>query len=101
DLSTRLRRRPASLADRMSSGTRPRITLKFAQTLDGRIATLSGSSRWVSSPETRSYAHAIRAQHAAILVGVGTLVADNPQLTVRLARGADPLRIVVDTTLRS
>jgi riboflavin-specific deaminase-like protein len=79
----------------------PRVTLKFAQTLDGRIATKSGSSRWISGEESRSRAHLLRAEHAAILVGVGTVIEDNPQLTVRYGEGRDPLRIIVDTMLRT
>ncbi len=78
----------------------PLVTLKFAQTLDGRIATASGSSRWISSEKFRRLVHKLRATHDAIIVGVGTIIADDPQLTVRLVKGRNPIRIVLDATLR-
>lgn len=77
----------------------PFVTLKFAQTLDGRIATLTGHSRWISSPASLKLAHALRATHDAILVGSGTIVQDDPELTVRLVKGRHPVRIVVDSHL--
>jgi diaminohydroxyphosphoribosylaminopyrimidine deaminase / 5-amino-6-(5-phosphoribosylamino)uracil reductase len=78
----------------------PYVTLKFAQTLDGRIAADSGHSHWISSPPSLRFAHRLRAVHDAILVGAGTVHADNPELTCRLVRGRDPVRIVVDSRLR-
>jgi len=78
----------------------PFITLKFAQTIDGRIATASGQSRWISSGSSLRLAHRLRSSHDAVLIGVNTLIHDNPELTVRLIRGRNPLRIIVDSSLR-
>jgi 5-amino-6-(5-phosphoribosylamino)uracil reductase/diaminohydroxyphosphoribosylaminopyrimidine deaminase/5-amino-6-(5-phosphoribosylamino)uracil reductase len=80
---------------------RPTVTVSYAQTLDGRLASVSGSSRWISSPESLRFTHALRAKHDAIMVGVGTVCKDNPRLTVRLVTGEDPLRVVVDSALRT
>ncbi len=78
----------------------PFVTLKFAQSLDGRIATKSGNSQWISSPDTLRLAHRLRAIHDAVLIGVGTALVDDPSLTVRLVRGENPQRIIVDGRLR-
>ncbi|MBW2058085.1 MAG: bifunctional diaminohydroxyphosphoribosylaminopyrimidine deaminase/5-amino-6-(5-phosphoribosylamino)uracil reductase RibD [Deltaproteobacteria bacterium] len=78
----------------------PLVSLKIAQSLDGRIATKNGSSQWISSPDSRRLAHRWRATHDAVMVGIGTVLSDDPSLTVRLVRGRNPRRIIVDSRLR-
>jgi diaminohydroxyphosphoribosylaminopyrimidine deaminase / 5-amino-6-(5-phosphoribosylamino)uracil reductase len=78
----------------------PYLTLKLALSLDGRIASRTGASKWVTGPEARARVHWLRAQQDAVIVGVGTALADDPRLTVRDVSGNSPLRVVFDTKLR-
>ena len=80
---------------------RPMLTLKLAMTLDGRIATASGESKWITGPDARRAVHALRASYDAILVGAGTARADDPELTVRdVGISSQPVRIVISRHLR-
>jgi diaminohydroxyphosphoribosylaminopyrimidine deaminase/5-amino-6-(5-phosphoribosylamino)uracil reductase len=78
------------------------ITLKLATSLDGRIATAAGESRWITGPQAREQVHKLRAMHNAVLVGVETAIADDPELTVRLPGyvGSQPTRVVLDSRQR-
>lgn len=86
----------------MSAPARPRVTLKLASSLDGRIATAAGESRWITGEPARAEVHRLRAAHDAVLVGAGTALADDPLLTVRSPgwTGDQPLRAVADARLR-
>lgn len=81
---------------------RPGVTLKLATSLDARVATATGHSQWITGPESRARGHLLRANHDAILVGIGTALADDPELTCRLPglEAANPVRIVLDSALR-
>lgn len=79
---------------------KPFLLYKGAMTLDGKIATVTGESQWISSEESRKKVHQLRNRFKGIMVGVDTVIADDPQLTCRLEEGRNPIRIVVDSNLR-
>ncbi len=80
---------------------RPFVAIKYAASLDGRIATKSGDSKWITNEEAREYARRLRGQYQAILVGANTVVADDPHLGVRSKSARNPLRIILDPNLKS
>nr|WP_240541765.1 bifunctional diaminohydroxyphosphoribosylaminopyrimidine deaminase/5-amino-6-(5-phosphoribosylamino)uracil reductase RibD [Bifidobacterium simiarum] len=82
-------------------GKKPFVLLKYAMTLDGRIATRTGASRWITGEQARHRVHEDRNRFAAIMVGAGTVIVDNPRLTCRLEDGHDPVRIICDGRLRT
>lgn len=85
----------------MNTG-RPFVAVKTASTLDGRIAAPGGDSKWITGEASRAYVQALRHRHPAIMVGVGTVLADNPKLTARVpVASRDPLRVIVDSQLRT
>lgn len=91
----------AGFIQRETAG-RPLVMLKTATTADGRIATRSGDSQWITGPAARERVHLMRAQQDAIMVGIDTVIADDPQLTCRLAgmEGRSPVRVILDSSLR-
>lgn len=100
-LAEEARAQGAGFLRRITAGL-PLVTLKLASTLDGRIATATGESRWITGPEARRAVHALRARHDAVLVGSGTVLADDPDLSCRIP-GMDRaaiLRVVADARLR-
>ena len=83
------------------STKRPLVTMKYAMTLDGKIACHTGASQWVTGEIARQHVHRQRHLHRGIMVGVGTVLADDPRLTCRIENGRDPVRIVCDSHLRT
>jgi diaminohydroxyphosphoribosylaminopyrimidine deaminase/5-amino-6-(5-phosphoribosylamino)uracil reductase len=79
----------------------PFVTLKAAVTLDGRTATRSGDSRWITGEPARKHAHRMRDRSDAVMVGSKTVIADDPELTVRHVKGRDPVRVVLDSNLQT
>ena len=79
---------------------KPFVVLKTAMSLDGKIATRTGESKWISSEKSRLQVHNLRNKLSAIMVGVNTVIKDNPELTCRIENGNNPIRIIVDSTLR-
>lgn len=90
----------ADFAKYMKTGL-PHVTLKAAITLDGKVATRTGASRWITGEAARTEAHRLRDDADAVLVGVGTVLADDPALTVRHVTGTDPTRVILDADLRT
>lgn len=79
---------------------KPFVIMKAAMSLDGKIATTSGESKWITSEDSRKLVHEVRHEVSAIMVGVETVIKDNPELTCRLESGQNPIRIIADSTLR-
>lgn len=100
ELEAACKRQCLGFARSLSAGL-PEVTLKMATSLDGHIATASGQSKWITGADARAHGHRLRAHHDAILVGMGTVRADNPRLTCRAEglQGRDPVPVVVDTHL--
>lgn len=78
----------------------PYVAMKYAMTLDGKIASCTGDSKWVTGEKARHHVHELRKQYSAILAGIGTVLADDPMLNCRIEEGVDPVRVVCDSTLR-
>ncbi|MBQ3389942.1 MAG: bifunctional diaminohydroxyphosphoribosylaminopyrimidine deaminase/5-amino-6-(5-phosphoribosylamino)uracil reductase RibD [Firmicutes bacterium] len=80
---------------------RPYVVMKYAMTMDGKIAAFTGESKWISGEESRRHAHSLRNRYAAILAGIETVLKDDPMLNCRIEGGKDPVRVICDTKLRT
>lgn len=78
----------------------PYVSLKYAMTADGKIATFTGKSKWITGDAARNDVHRLRRKHRAIMVGIGTVLADDPMLNCRMENGRDPIRIICDSKMR-
>ncbi|SDB33279.1 bifunctional diaminohydroxyphosphoribosylaminopyrimidine deaminase/5-amino-6-(5-phosphoribosylamino)uracil reductase RibD [Eubacterium oxidoreducens] len=78
----------------------PLVAVKYAMTLDGRIASASGDSKWITKEKAREHVHELRKQYKAIMAGIGTVLADDPMLNCRICEGVDPIRVICDSKLR-
>lgn len=76
------------------------LALKLALSLDGRIASRTGASKWITGAESRAYSHTLRSRYDAVMVGINTVLADDPRLTVRAVTGRNPIRVIIDSKLR-
>ena len=79
---------------------KPYVAMKYAMTLDGKIATRTGASKWITGDKAREHVHSKRSRYAAILAGIGTVLADDPMLNARIDNAHQPVRVIVDTSLR-
>jgi len=100
DIDSWLAHLPTAAADRRRQTGRPLVTLSYAQTLNGAIAIARGHPLTISSPDAMRLTHRLRAGHQAILVGIGTVLSDNPRLTTRLVDGPNPQPVILDTQWR-
>ena len=100
DVCALLKSRIGQLCHRSADRSKPVVTLTYAQSIDGCIAPIGGGTLQLSNPSTQRMTHQMRAIHDAILVGINTVICDDPQLTVRLISGKHPQPIVLDTRLR-
>lgn len=81
------------------ANNRPLVALKYAMTMDGKLSTANGDSKWITNEKSREYVHKLRSKYDAIVVGKGTAMADNPSLNARIPGGVDPIRIIIDSKL--
>jgi len=99
-ITDRLAGLPALAASHFEQTGRPLVTLTYAQSLDGSIAAHAGVQTHISGDETKQFTHQLRALHSAILVGIGSVLADDPKLTARLANGSNPQPVILDSHAR-